>query len=465
MIGSLVDLLGSTLAAASSTTRAVQQARTDVDDLVDLGADGRGVIWLHNTGDATLELIPIEVTSIGGPTTRPPELRVLPRVIGSLAPGASVAVDVVAVTDEATTAGDYAWTLHVDGVIDVVRVVLTVGAGRREPARLRLYGSVVERAADASLPRREPVAHLYDLVRDYPSRAAKHLRPALLLASCEAFGGDVDDALPVAAALELMHNAFLVHDDIEDGSELRRGQPTLHTEHGVPLALNAGDALTLFAMSTFYDGARRLGSITAAAVHDELHEAVRRTIEGQAIELGWHRDGRVDVRPQAYIEMVLLKTCAYTTVYPIRVGALIAGRNGADLDALTAFAAPLGVAFQVRDDLLSLERAGAAGKDALGDLFEAKRSLAMIHLLQAAAPAEARFLRRFLRQRRRTAAAVDTVLTMMHERGSIAFAQSVADQLADEARARFAVATGTASFSAATGFIAELIDYVVTREA
>ena len=61
----------------------------------------------------------------------------------------------------------------------------------------------------------------------------------------------------------------------------------------------------------------------------------------------------MDVQPQAYIEMVLLKTCAYTTVYPIRVGALIAGRNGADLDALTAFAAPLGVAFQVRDDLLA----------------------------------------------------------------------------------------------------------------
>ena len=94
----------------------------------------------------------------------------VPRVIGSLAPGASVAVDVVALTDEATTAGDYAWTLHVDGVTDVVRVVLTVGAGRREPARLRLYGSVVERAADASLPRREPVSHLYDLVRDYPAR-------------------------------------------------------------------------------------------------------------------------------------------------------------------------------------------------------------------------------------------------------------------------------------------------------
>ena len=340
----------------------------------------------------------------------------------------------MATTDDTTTVGDYVWTLHVEGVADVVRVVLTVGAPRCEPARLRMYGAIVERAADASLPRREPVAQLYDLVRDYPTRAAKHLRPALLLASCEAFGGALDDALPVAAALELMHNAFLVHDDIEDGSELRRGRPTLHAQHGVPLALNAGDALTLFAMSTFYDGARRLGSMTAAAVHDELHEAVRRTIEGQAIELGWHRDGEVDLRPQAYIEMVLLKTCAYTTVYPIRVGAIIAGQDRADLDALTAFAAPLGVAFQVRDDLLSLERAGAAGKDALGDLFEAKRSLAMIHLLQVAAPSEARFLRRFLRQRRRTPAAVDDVLTMMHERGSITFAQSIADQLADEAR-------------------------------
>src|SRR6185295_4699008 len=81
-------------------------------------------------------------------------------------------------------------------------------------------------------------AGLYDLMLDYPMRPAKALRPALCLATSLALGGDLDAVLPSAAAFELFHNAFLVHDDIEDGSALRRHKPTLHTAHGVPIAIN-----------------------------------------------------------------------------------------------------------------------------------------------------------------------------------------------------------------------------------
>ena len=109
-----------------------------------------------------------------------------------------------------------------------------------EPAAsLARYGEVVGSALRRRLAGSTDSAYLSRPLLDYPARPGKALRPSLCLATCEAFGGAVDDALPSAAAIELFHNAFLVHDDIEDESVMRRGQPTLHRRYGTPLALNA----------------------------------------------------------------------------------------------------------------------------------------------------------------------------------------------------------------------------------
>ena len=97
------------------------------------------------------------------------------------------------------------------------------------------------------IPDGEPHRWLYRVARVYPSRPGKALRPALCVATSRAFGGADSDTLPVAVAIELLHNAFLVHDDIVDGSERRRGRPTLPAEFGLGLALNAGDALAVLA--------------------------------------------------------------------------------------------------------------------------------------------------------------------------------------------------------------------------
>jgi geranylgeranyl diphosphate synthase type II len=109
-------------------------------------------------------------------------------------------------------------------------------------ATLARYSRLTREAMERYLKGRLPDRYLYDLVRGYPSRAGKGIRPSLLLATCQAFGGSVDEAIGPAVATELAHNAFLVHDDVEDGSAQRRGQPTLHRLHGMPLAVNAGDA-------------------------------------------------------------------------------------------------------------------------------------------------------------------------------------------------------------------------------
>ncbi len=100
------------------------------------------------------------------------------------------------------------------------------------------------------IPNRRPVDSLYGLMREYPARGGKGLRPTLCIATCGAFGGHSEDAVQIATAVEMFHNAFLIHDDIEDESINRRGKRCLHTEHGIPLAVNAGDSLNLLAVGS-----------------------------------------------------------------------------------------------------------------------------------------------------------------------------------------------------------------------
>src|SRR6476660_7570102 len=109
--------------------------------------------------------------------------------------------------------------------------------------QLARYRDLTYQALLEKLPTREPRRYLYDLISGQLSHAGKGLRPALCIATCRAFGGSIEQALPSAVSIELLHNAFLVHDDIEDGSLYRRNQPALYMEQGIPLAVNVGDAM------------------------------------------------------------------------------------------------------------------------------------------------------------------------------------------------------------------------------
>ena len=135
------------------------------------------------------------------------------------------------------------------------------------------------------------------------------LRPSLCLATARAFGATEDDALLSAVAIELLHNAILIHDDIEDASEQRRGRPTLHALHGVPLALNAGDMLTLLQLAAAQE---RPGPPAAShrARHlrgDRTHGVGVRRRTG--LDLGWRREEPFDLTDADYLTMVCKKTC------------------------------------------------------------------------------------------------------------------------------------------------------------
>ncbi len=335
-------------------------------------------------------------------------------------------------------------------------------------ADLARYGAMTREAMSLYLPDLEPRQHLQDLVAEYPGRGGKAIRPALCLAASVAFGGDVDEALPSAAALELLHNAFLVHDDIEDASLLRRGRPTLHAEHGVPLAINAGDALVVLAGSALRDNRRRLGSRLASRVADEFDLMARRTIEGQARELGWRRDGVCDLGPDDYLDLIMHKTCWYTTIHPLRVGALIGSLDRVDVDPLVRFGFFLGAAFQIRDDLLNVVGDEAKyGKESCGDLYEGKRTLMVIHLVREARNGDRRTVERFLKMERpqRTPDDVAEMVGLMRRYGSLDFARAFGLGIADAATDAFEVAFANVSDSPERRFLHRLIAWMLERDA
>lgn len=228
---------------------------------------------------------------------------------------------------------------------------------------------------------------LYSRMLEYPLRRAKGLRPALCVATCRALGGRLESALPSAAALELYHNAFLVHDDVEDGSEKRRDEPTLHRKYGVPIAVNVGDAMLALSLQPLLDNMAVVGLSKALRVLDTVARMSRESAEGQAVELEWIHRRTWSPRDADYVRMVYQKTCWYTFIAPIQVGAVLAGAREAQIRALTRFAIALGVAFQIQDDLLNLEDDDRGyGKEALGDLWEGKRTLILMHALRNASP-------------------------------------------------------------------------------
>ena len=329
------------------------------------------------------------------------------------------------------------------------------------------YAAVTHEAMRAYLPETEPRQHLWDLVRDYPGRGGKAIRPALCLATAVAFGGELEEALPSAVALELLHNAFLVHDDIQDASLRRRGLPTLHARYGVPLALNAGDALAILAGEPLRDNRRVLGSRLAARIGEEFDLMARRTLEGQARELGWRRDVAVDLEPDDYLDLIMHKTCWYTTIHPLRVGALIGTLGRADPDPLVPFGFYLGAAFQIRDDLLNLVGDEAKyGKESCGDLYEGKRTLMVIHLLREARGADGETVGRFLAMERqqRSPGDVATILELMHRYGSIDFAREFGVGIASAAGDAFEAAFADLPDSPERRFVHEIIAWMLERD-
>jgi len=256
--------------------------------------------------------------------------------------------------------------------------------------------------------------------RPIDGRAGKRLRPVFCLLTCEACDGDWQQALPAAAAVELLHNFSLVHDDIEDGDTIRRGRPALWTLCGLAQAINAGDSLHALAhLALLRLGDRGTPAQTVATALRLLESTCLQLTEGQFLDIRFETEESVSVA--AYLGMVEKKTAALLAT-ACELGALLAGAPSARRQRLRAFGRHVGLAFQIEDDILGIwGDPKVTGKPVASDLLRRKKTLPVLHALQQSAS-----LRALLAQAELSSSDVERAMERMQETESRSYAEEQA---------------------------------------
>jgi geranylgeranyl diphosphate synthase, type II len=311
---------------------------------------------------------------------------------------------------------------------------------------LETHIPLIEEELFSFLPLQEPEEFMYRPMRDYPERGGKRSRPALVLLSCAAMGGDVRKALRTAAAFEMFQSFALLHDDIEDDSEMRRGKPCSHRLHGVPLSINVGDALYAKVFEVLAANRTVLDCETTLTLIEEMINGSRETFEGQAYDVGWIRD-RIVPSEEEFMTMLRKKTGWYTGRGPCTAGAIIAGASPESRQAIGEFGEAMAIAFQIRDDLLNLTTSeddaatapgitsGAYGKERGGDIAEGKRTLIIIDLLRKCNDTQRLEILDVLHAHRdrTTPEQIERVIALADDHGAIAYAEQESRRRGEEA--------------------------------
>lgn len=263
--------------------------------------------------------------------------------------------------------------------------------------------------------------------RPVAARTGKRLRPLLCLLATEAVGGAWETALPAAAAVELLHNFTLIHDDIEDRSPLRRGRPSVWSVWGIPQAINAGDGLFVLArMALFRLRERGLPPEIVLEAIGLLDGAILRICEGQYLDLAF--EGDTGVTEEAYTGMIAAKTAALMEA-AVHLGGLVGGGSASEIAALRRYGTALGLAFQVQDDLLGVwGKEEETGKPAAADLYSRKLGLPVVYALaHAPEPERAELARAYRGEAPLDERVVQRLLEILESAGARGYAERVAE--------------------------------------
>jgi len=308
----------------------------------------------------------------------------------------------------------------------------------------------------------------HKMMVEYATRAGKHLRPTLCIETCGAFEGNPNSAHRIASALEIFQQWILMHDDIEDDSDERRGKPAMHKMYGVPLAVNAGDALHIRMWEFIFEEIKKFDQTKAYLILDEFVSMANRCTQGQTIDVGWVANNKWDIDFKDYMKMSELKTAGYTFVTPVRLGAIIAGADKGVYPVIDKLGFKLGIVFQIQDDILNLVgEESKYGKEIAGDLWEGKRTLMLIHLLKNASEADKKeFLRIMSKPRHeKTKDEIQKVLEMIKKYKSIDYAKKIASEMAEESKRIFKdELSPLMKESEHKQFIANIMDFIINRE-
>ena len=298
-----------------------------------------------------------------------------------------------------------------------------------------------------------PVVHpkeLYEAGRHLVDAGGKRLRPSMLLMAAEAVGGDPKVVVPAAVSIELVHNFTLIHDDIMDNAETRRGRPAVHVKWDEAGAILAGD--------TLYSKAFEILAAADVPSPEDMVASVKMLAgtcaaicEGQWLDMEFER--RDQVSEDEYLEMIEKKT---GVLYGASawMGARLSGAPAQQAEGLERFGRLVGMAFQIQDDVLDLTAPmEVLGKPRGGDLAEGKKTLIMIHAMESGAKVE------IFGKKNATSEEIEAALEVLRASGSIGYARSKAVSLVREGKEALDVLDD----SDAKALLLELADYMISR--
>ena len=284
---------------------------------------------------------------------------------------------------------------------------------------------------------------IVERLEEFCLRGGKRLRPALVYYGYRLLGGkDSDDIVKASLVMELLHAFLLIHDDIMDESTLRRGGPTIHKHYedvfqkvyvgqsdrarrfGESMAILVGDlahclAIDLFSTLEFEEELK-------ARVLERLNKSITATIFGQELDLQFEAEGMA--RFEDVLTMYRLKTAQYTFECPLHVGALLANGGKEDLELLSRYAIPLGIAFQIQDDILGLfGDEEKTGKPVGSDLRQGKQTLLLTKLLEDGSKEHRKVIREVLGKKDISNAEIEKARAVVRESGALAYAKKLSE--------------------------------------
>lgn len=308
----------------------------------------------------------------------------------------------------------------------------------------------------------------------FAKSGGKRVRPVLVVAGYLGAGGEEPErAARASISYELLHNYLLIHDDIMDRDELRRGQPTvwksfldhyvkceLERHDAESLAMAAGDLAETYATEALIDAG--FDPETTVLAVKELHEIAERTGYGQVLDISLEFLPIGDVREEDVLRVHELKTAKYTLEGPLHLGARLAGAEEDVFKAYSDYAIPVGIAFQLQDDIIGVfgdEK--KTGKPVGSDIREGKRTLLIVKAYENATPAQRKLIKAVLGRESATPEEIEEIKDIIVETGALDYCKQLMEKLVEEGVASLRDAPVEEGVK---GVLAELAEYIIRRE-
>ncbi|MFH1240093.1 MAG: polyprenyl synthetase family protein [Candidatus Diapherotrites archaeon] len=270
---------------------------------------------------------------------------------------------------------------------------------------------------------------LSEPIWDFLDRGGKRWRPALMLLTCDAVGGNSKKIMPFTALPELVHTGTIMVDDVEDNSDQRRGKPCTHKLYGTDVAVNAANAMYFLPLTLLYNNPLKLKESKLVEIYNLYSEELIKVSVGQAMDIQWHRNSSCDVSEEQYLQMCVYKTGVLAR-FSAKLGAILGNADAKQINALGKFGESLGVAFQIQDDILNIAPVSKDwGKEIGDDINEGKKTLLVIYALKKLNKADSSKLKEILNMHTKDQKLISEAIELIKKSGAVEYAKKKASEI------------------------------------